>query len=688
MVRRSKNGVNPMVSHWSYEIDKDQLAWLAIDHPDSGTNTLSQAVVTELGVQIHEIAATSPRGLIIYSKKKNGFIAGADIKEFTTLKNADEALNLIRNGQKILSQIENLPFPTLALIHGFCMGGGLELALSCRYRVIVKGAKLGLPEIKLGIHPGFGGTVRSVRLIGPSAALPMILRGNPVQSAQALKIGLADRMVNDLEQGRNEARLLLLETPPVHRPGYGASLLNLPLLRPWVARRLREKIKKHARPDFYPAPYAVISLWERFGSTATPAHYEAEAHSIANLMDSATARNLVRVFLLQDKLKALGKRSDLEVRHVHVIGAGVMGGDIAAWCALRGCRVSLEDREARFVEPALARARKLFERQLQDPRQVAEATARLQMDIGGRSIAEADVVIEAIFENLEAKKKLYTAIEGRLKPLAVLATNTSSIRLEKLSADLENPGRLVGIHFFNPVAKMPLVEIVHSPGTDSAVTARALSFVRHIDRLPVPVRSTPGFLVNRVLMPYLLEAVLASMEGVPFEAIDQAALDFGMPMGPVELADTVGLDVALSVAGIFSEELGKPVPELLQTKVKAGQLGKKTGQGFYRYRDGKANKDPSRARLGNTDLMDRLLLPLLNEVIACRREQVVADDDLIDAGVIFGTGFAPFRGGPLRYIRETGAPSIYDRLRHFEDRLGERFKPDSGWTDLLPPSTR
>ncbi len=676
-----------MVSHWSYEVDNERLAWLALDHPDSGTNTLSQAVVAELGTRIHEIAAASPRGLVIYSKKKNGFIAGADIKEFTTLKNADEALALIRNGQKIFSEIENLPFPTVSLIHGFCMGGGLELALACRYRVIVKGAKLGLPEIKLGIHPGFGGTVRSVRLIGPTAALQMILRGNPVQAGHALKIGLADRMVGDLEQGRSEARLLLFETPPVHRPGYGANLLNLTLLRPWIARRLRDQVKKHARPDFYPAPYAVISLWERFGAAATPAHYEAEAHSIASLMDSPTARNLVRVFLLQDKLKALGKRSELEVRHVHVIGAGVMGGDIAAWCALRGFKVTLEDREARFVEPALARARKLFERQLHDPQQVAEATGRLRMDIGGNSLAEADVVIEAISENLEAKKKLYATIEGRLKPLAILATNTSSIRLEKLSADLENPGRLVGIHFFNPVAKMPLVEVVHSPGTDPAVTARALSFVRLIDRLPVPVRSMPGFLVNRVLMPYLLEAVQASMEGIPFEAIDQAALDFGMPMGPVELADTVGLDVALSVAGIFAEELGKPVPELLQNKVNAGQFGKKTGQGFYRYRDGKALKDLSRARLGNTDLMDRLLLPMLNEVIACRREQVVADDDLIDAGVIFGTGFAPFRGGPLRYIRETGPHSIYERLCHFEARFGERFKPDPGWSALLPPTT-
>jgi 3-hydroxyacyl-CoA dehydrogenase/enoyl-CoA hydratase/3-hydroxybutyryl-CoA epimerase len=676
-----------MGSHWSFEVDTDRLAWLAIDHPDSSTNTLSQEAVTELGERIREIASASPRGLVIYSKKKNGFIAGADIKEFTTLKNAGEALALVRNGQKIFSQIEGLPFPTVSLIHGFCLGGGLELALACRYRVAIDGARLGLPEIKLGIHPGFGGTVRSVRLVGAPAALKLILQGTPVAAAYALKIGLVDRMAVDLEQGRNTARLLLLESPATHRPGHGISLLNLQLIRPWMARRLRDQVKRHARPDFYPAPYAVISLWERFGAAATPAHYEAEAHSIANLMDSPTARNLVRVFLLQDNLKALGKTSDLEVRHVHVIGAGVMGGDIAAWCALRGCQVTVQDREARFIEPALARARKLFERRLQNPKQVAEASGRLRMDVEGTSLTDADLVIEAISEDLEAKKTLYATIEGRLKPMAILATNTSSIRLEKLSADLENPGRLVGIHFFNPVAKMPLVEVVHSPGTDPAVSARALSFVRRIDRLPLPVRSLPGFLVNRVLMPYLLEAMLASMEGIPYEAIDQAALDFGMPMGPVELADTVGLDVALSVARVFAAELQKPVPAQLETLVKAGRLGKKNGQGFYRYRDGKPVKNRAHVHLRNTDLTDRLLLPLLNEVVACRREQIVPDDDLIDAGVIFGTGFAPFRGGPLRYIRETGSPSIYERLRYFENQLGARFKPDSGWSALLPQSS-
>ncbi|MHB1543631.1 MAG: 3-hydroxyacyl-CoA dehydrogenase NAD-binding domain-containing protein [Gammaproteobacteria bacterium] len=673
-----------MHPHWSYEIDSHQLAWLAIDHPESGTNTLSRAVIQELGERIHEIAAQSPRGLVIYSKKKNGFIAGADIKEFTTLKNSEEALQLIRAGQRVYSEIENLPFPTLVILHGFAMGGGLELALACRYRLAVRGStRLGLPEVKLGIHPGFGGTVRSVRLLGVQPAMRIMLRGEPIHAEAALKMGLVDRLI-DSENAHTDARDFLLHPPAPHRPPRLASVLELPLVRPWVARRLRDELRRHIRQEFYPAPYAIVALWERFGNAGTPAHYEAEAHSIANLMSSPTARNLVRVFLLQDRLKGLGKKSDLELKRVHVIGAGVMGGDIAAWCALRGYAVSLQDREARFVEPALIRARKLFERRLHTPGEVEAAVKRLEMDLEGQNVSDADVVIEAIFENPDAKKTVYASIEPKLKPGALLATNTSSIRLERLSADLDDPGRLVGIHFFNPVAKMPLVEIVQTAGTHAETIARALSFARQIERLPVPVQSAPGFLVNRVLMPYLMEAMLAGMEGIPYESIDEAALLFGMPMGPVELADTVGLDVALSVAKVFAQELNKPVPELLETMVQAGTLGKKTGRGFYRYRDGHPVKDHSRASLSHTDLKDRLILPLLNEVVACRREKIVDNDDLIDAGVIFGTGFAPFRGGPLQYIRETGPQSIYERLQYFEERLGERFSPDPGWQDLLP----
>lgn len=676
-----------MQPHWSYEIDSEQLAWLAIDHPESGTNTLSRAVVQELGERIRAIAAQSPRGLVIYSKKKNGFIAGADIKEFTTLKNADEALHLIRAGQEVYSEIEKLPFPTLVILHGFAMGGGLELALACRYRLAVRGrTRLGLPEVKLGIHPGFGGTIRSVRLVGVQAAMRLMLRGEPVSAEAALKIGLVDRLV-DPDGARQVAREFLLNPPAPHRPPVLDSVLELGFIRPWVGRRLRDELRRHVRQEFYPAPYAMVALWERFGPAGTPAHYEAEAHSIAHLMSSPTARNLVRVFLLQDRLKGLGKHADLELKRVHVIGAGVMGGDIAAWCALKGYTVSLQDRESRWVEPALARARKLFERKLRSPAEIEDAVKRLQMDLEGSHIPEADVVIEAIFENLEAKKAIYATVEPKLKPQAVLATNTSSIRLERLSADLDDPGRLVGVHFFNPVSKMPLVEIVRATGTHEAVAARALSFARQIDRLPVPVQSTPGFLVNRVLMPYLMEAMLAGMEGIPYESIDEAALRFGMPMGPVELADTVGLDVALSVAKVFAQELNKPVPELLETMVKAGTLGKKTGRGFYRYRDGQPVKDHSRASLSHTDLQDRLILPLLNEVVLCRREKIVEDDDLIDAGVIFGTGFAPFRGGPLQYIRETGPQALYERLRYFEERLGPRFQPDPGWQDLLPNPT-
>ena len=675
-----KNTETP-ASAWKMERDSDGIVWLTADRPGSSTNVLSSQVLRELDALLDQVASPPPRGIVLLSGKKSGFIAGADIKEFTGITSAEGGYRLIHAGQQVFDRLEALPCATVAAIHGFALGGGLELALACRYRVAVGDERLalGLPEVQLGIHPGFGGTVRSVRLIGVRAAMEMMLTGKSVRAEKALRLGLVDKLVPESEL-RAAARQLILQPPRPHRPSLTERALSWPLVRSFVQRSLIGEVAKKARREHYPAPYAIIELWARYGAHGAVA-FEAEARSIAELFTTETARNLIRVFMLQDRLKAIGGKAATPLERVHVVGAGVMGGDIAAWSALRGLTVTLQDRELELIEPALARARELFGKRLRDPAKAREATARLTADVAGDGAAQADVVIEAIFESLDAKRELYAALEPRMKPGAILATNTSSIVLESLAERLQRPERLAGLHFFNPVAQMPLVEIVHTEATDPAVLQTAIAFTRKLDKLPVPCRSAPGFIVNRVLMPYLHEAMHAAQQGVPLAAIDEAAVAFGMPMGPIELADVVGLDVAAHVGEIIATELGRPTPTLsrLRELLTLGKLGRKSGAGFYLWKDGKPVKPAASAEAPPRDLIDRLILVLVNECAACLRERVVEDADLIDAAVIFGTGFAPFRGGPLAYARTRGVAAVVERLEELAARYGPRFQPDSGW---------
>jgi 3-hydroxyacyl-CoA dehydrogenase / enoyl-CoA hydratase / 3-hydroxybutyryl-CoA epimerase len=389
----------------------------------------------------------------------------------------------------------------------------------------------------------------------------------------------------------------------------------------------------------------------------------------------------VRVFFLQDRLKGLAGKGATPAERVHVVGAGVMGGDIAAWCAQRGLAVTLQDRSLAYLQPALERARAGFAKRAKTPAAAAEMAARLTADVEGRGAAAADVVVEAIYENVEAKQALYATLEPRLKPGALLATNTSSLMLETLATTLADPARLVGLHFFNPVAQMPLVEVIHGERTDPAAIRAALAFARRIDKLPLPCRSAPGFVVNRILFPYLTEAMLAARDGIALPVLDAAALAFGMPLGPIELVDTVGLDVALNVGHVLAAAFGTPRPDVLEAMVAAKKLGRKSGEGFYVWRDGKPVKPPATAP-APADLGDRLILPMLNEAAACLRQGIVADEDLLDAGVIFGTGFAPFRGGPLHYARHRGIKNVVARLEELATRYGARFKPDAHWATL------
>ena len=676
------DGLQPR--HWKYEIDGDRVLTLLLDRAGESVNSLSREVLEELGSLIERIQIEPPRAVILRSAKAAGFIAGADIREFRTFAERGETIDAIKRGHRVFAKLAALKMPTVAAIHGHCMGGGLEISLACRYRIATNDPKtrLGLPEVKLGIQPGWGGTARLPHLVGAPAAFDMMLTGRGLSASNARAIGLVDKVCAPEELAAKAKELALRGAARPAGQRFKAWATNRWLTRQILAPQMRKQVARKADPKHYPAPFTMIEFWRRHGGSVARG-LAAEPRSVSKLAETPTARNLVRIFFLQEMLKGLGGGAEHGIRHVHVIGAGVMGGDIAAWCALQGFTVSLQDREMKYIEPALKRAEELFAKKLKTEDRIAPVRARLVADVESAKVPEADLVIEAIFENLDAKRALYANLEPRMKATAILATNTSSIPLTELRAQLAHPQRFVGLHYFNPVAMMPLVEIVRHDGLDKAIEARVAAFAKAIDKLPVPVATSPGFLVNRVLFPYMLEAATLYAEGVPGPVIDRAAKKFGMPMGPIELMDTVGLDVATGVSKVLSPFLGISIPDKLQGMIAAGKRGKKDGEGFYLWKDGRAQKPevPSNYQ-APTDLEDRMILPFLNEAVACLHERVVDDADQLDAGIIFGTGFAPFRGGPIQHVRDTGAAALKSRLEALAAKYGERFKPKAGWDAL------
>lgn len=669
--------------NWQLDIDQERIAWVWLDCADSSANTLSHQVVDELNAILDELGAQSVRGLVIGSAKKSGFILGADVKEFTSLTDPNMAFELIRRGQAVMDRIEMMNCPTVAMINGMCLGGGLELALACRYRIAdADQARLGLPEVKLGIHPGFGGSLRSIQLLGVPAAMDLMLTGRTIDARRAAKIGLINYAVPERQLKRAATGIIM--SPPREKPQpLWKRSLNKKWARPLLAKYLWRNVEKKASPDHYPAPFALIDLWLKFGDEPAEMLRE-EALSVARLISGDTAQNLIRVFFLQEKMKAAGKlQGGYTPKRVHVIGGGVMGGDIAAWCAMQGFQVTVQDRSHESLARVMQRAYKLYTKKLKRPRPIQAAMDRLMPDIHGHGLPGADVVIEAIFEDLKAKQELFREIESKVGPDTLLCTNTSSIPLEEISTALQDPGRLVGLHFFNPVAQMQLVEIVEGKQAHSKVVEQAAAFTHQIKRLPLKVKSSPGFLVNRVLMPYLMEAVNMVDEGISIQAIDKAAVQFGMPMGPITLADSVGLDICLHVAENLSSHLGGEVPKRLQKMVAAGKLGKKSGQGFYTYdKRGQRQGGSQVSDKASDEVIQRLVMRYVNEAVACLREGVVDDRDMLDAGMIFGTGFAPFRGGPMNYLSREGVETLHQRMNQLKDKYGERFTADKLWAKL------
>jgi 3-hydroxyacyl-CoA dehydrogenase/enoyl-CoA hydratase/3-hydroxybutyryl-CoA epimerase len=666
--------------HWQTEADADSILVLTLARADAPVNTLGREVIEELGEIVERLSFDPPRGVVLRSDRDD-FALGADLDEFAGFARAGTVPDAIERGQHVLQQLASLRCPTIAAIHGQCLGGGTELALACRQRIASDDptTKIGLPEVQLGIHPGWGGTARLPRLIGAPQALDLMLTGRSLSARAAKSIGIVDATAKPdqlIERAKERVRHAARRPFPQRLRAWATNLWPVRQILAPIARR---QAAAKARPEHYPAPFALIEVWRRGGSSIRQ-RLKLEARSIVKLAATPTCRNLLRVFFLQRRLKGLGKGVAADVRRVHVVGAGVMGGDIAAWCALRGFDVTLQDRGMQYIQPALDRARELFAKRLKTPERIEPAVARLVADVEGKGAADADLVIEAIFEDAAAKEALYRATEPSMKAEALLATNTSSIPLDELRSAVAAPWRFLGLHYFNPVALMPLVEVVRHDALEARNEKRALALCRDIGKLPLPVAGTPGFLVNRILMPYLLEAMRLYNEGVPGPVLDRAAKKFGMPMGPIELADTIGLDVCASVGKELGPFLGLENPPGMDRMIEAKQRGKKDGQGFYTWTDGKPVKpDVPKGYAPPADLEDRLILPMINEAVACLHDKVVDDAELADAGVVFGTGFAPFRGGPIQYVRDTGADAVKTRLETLAQRHGERFKPKPGW---------
>ncbi len=672
--------------HFRVTRDEDGIAWLVFDRAGESANTLSAEVLEEFDAVLTELERERPAGLVIRSAKPSGFIAGADVNAFRGAADADAVEAEIRRAHAIVDRLEVLRSPTVAVIHGFCLGGGLEVALACTARIAVADARFGFPEVMLGLHPGLGGTVRFTRLVNPVRAMDLMLTGKTVDARKARALGLVDAVTEE-RHVRNAVKDAVFGRLKRARPSPVVWALNRGPARRFLAGRMRAAAARRAPKEHYPAPYALIDLWEAHGDDRANM-LAAEQRSFAALMVTPTAQNLIRVFFLRERMKKLGA-GDHRIQRVHVIGAGTMGGDIAAWCARQGFCVTLADMRPEPVAAALKRAAALYDKAVRSRIKVRDALDRLMPDLAGDGVRHADLVIEAVPENPDLKRAIHAAVEPRMKAGAILATNTSSIPLEDLREGLAAPQRLVGLHFFNPVSRLPLVEVVSHDAAAPDVLAAARAFVGAIDRLPLPVKSAPGFLVNRALTPYMLEAMMMLDEGIDKTVIDAAAEKFGMPMGPIELADQVGLDICLAVGDMLRAKLGEALPAppaWLRDKIARGELGRKSGRGFYAWKNGRADKSAAMTTVAEPtqDMIDRLILPMANVAVAALREGLVEDADVIDGAMIFGTGFAPFRGGPLHDARTRGVDDVVRTLRLLAQRYGERFAPDAGWESLGP----
>ncbi|MHB8843182.1 MAG: 3-hydroxyacyl-CoA dehydrogenase NAD-binding domain-containing protein [Nitrospirota bacterium] len=695
----------------SFTLDKhpDGIAVLTFDLPGEKVNKLSTPVMDELDRLLDTLSLDRKiKALVIRSGKADTFIAGADIAEIRDITDPGLGEELSARGQAVFGKLEALPFPTVAAIHGACLGGGLELALACSHRVISSDPRtvLGAPEVKIGIIPGFGGTQRLPRLVGLTNALEMILTGKNIHAKKAKKIGLADEMTYPetlLKVALSVAKQAIGKPRPsgirARRPFILRIAESTPLTRSFIYHTAKRQVLDETRGN-YPAPPAALET-VRFGMThGLAGGYRNEARTIGSLIVSGVSKNLINVFYLSEALKKAGAPSTFTVNRAGVIGAGVMGGGIAQLFAEKGIAVRMKDITTRAVAAGFRAADELFRKRSKkgiiDPLQARDGMDLITGATDLSGFAAVDVAVEAVVENMEVKKAVLREFEGVAKTDAIFASNTSSLSVTDLATASQRPHTVVGMHFFNPVEKMPLVEVVRGKQTAPETVAAIAALSRRLGKLPVVVNDGPGFLVNRILMPYLGEALRMLEEGGKIEEIDRALLGFGMPMGAFILLDEIGLDIAHKVAGILHAGLGERIQlsPLLEALYKEGFYGKKNGKGFYLYLHGKrGGVDPRIAarvqgrsdgagRPSPQEIVERAVFLMIKEAALCLEEGIIDRADLLDAALIFGIGFPPFRGGLLRYAESLGPKYIVERLDIYAAKYGDRFAPPSSLFEL------
>ena len=658
--------------HWNKQQDDKGILWLTFDHQINSSNIFDQEVLQEFDNILDDISKVIDlKGIVIQSGKKDIFSKGIDYIN-TSL---EDILKIMDIGQKVFTKLRKLNLSKVALIKGICLGTGLELALSCDYRIALDHAQtqFALPEVQLGFHSGCGGTVLLPNVINPWHAMNFILSGEILTADLAGEKGLIHVRLPEYQLKAAVYHYIFIR-PKVRQVQGMPGLYNVSFIKQFIGKLLIRKIRKKGRIKHYPAPYAVVNNWINY-SNSDLNNMEAFTHEIASveqLLNTDTARNLIRIFSLQEWLRICVSKVEPNVKHMHIIGAEKLGGDLAAWCALHGFEVTLEDQSIWAIAKALKKAKDLFVEKLRDPYLIQKAQDRLHFDVNGLGAKKADLIIVAVAENIAEKQKLLRRLERQIKSDAILTVNIDVIPLTNIVRDLNDPQKIIGLHFLNSSLEAPLIEVIFNAEIEQDIRKRMLSFLHKINKIPLIVADVYGFLINRILVAYLSEGVILLEEGVPGSIIDNVAVKFGMSMGPIEFIDHIGLDIYSAIL----ENLSLNVSTKISILVNAGHLGKKTGSGFYKYKNNTMIKSMPEVNVSTPrDIADRLIMRIICESFNCLKENIIENADLLDLAVILGIGFAPFRGGPINYFNSR-KEVIEQKLNRLAEHYGSRFLID------------